>query len=41
MVRVNASFELEFCLDTWLGVGLQDHMVTIFKVLEEAPYCSL
>ena len=32
-------FELQFSLDISLGVGLLDHMATLFLVFEETPYC--
>ena len=30
---------LEFPLDIWPGVGLLDHIVTLFLVSKEPPYC--
>ena len=34
-------FELQLCLNAWLGVGLLDQMVTLFQFFEEPPCCSL
>ena len=31
-IRIYVSFELQFCLDLCLGVGLLDHMVILFLV---------
>ena len=31
-IEVHVSFELEFCLDIWPGVGLLGHMVALFLV---------
>ena len=38
---MHVSFELEFSsfLDICPGVGLLDHMVTLFLVFWEPPYC--
>ena len=31
-IGIHVSFELQFCLDLCLGVGLLDHMVILFLV---------
>ena len=33
-------FELFFSTDIWPGVGLLGHMVALFLILGELPYCS-
>ena len=39
-IGVHVSFQIMFFQDTCPGVGVQGHMIPLFLVLKEPPYCS-